>query len=434
VGLVALAPAAHAAGSAAPRHTLPNSTPDWAKPAAQVGTVASSAGLDGSDRLMKPTAGPGAPPSPAFVNAPPCSTSWGQKLATDKPPAYGETQPYAPCRDTPSQLEGAYGVNGAIAGGVNGRGQTVAIVDAFASPTIEKDADQYARLHGQPRVPFRQIVPPGIFNVPEDEPTGCDPQDWYGDETLDVEAVHAMAPAANVLYVGGQDCLDESLIDAVNKIVGGDRAQIISNSYGGVGEDEPVGLLQAWNGPARLAPVRRRRRHQPDLRRARLPEAGRAARAGARQRRRAAPRRARRQPRRRPQHGDARRPDPDVPRREREVSEYRIGGTSLSSPLTAGVMALSDQLARTRHGFANPALYAQAGTAAYRDVVAPVRPIADVRNDFVNGVDASDGITTSLRTFDQTQTLATTAGYDDVTGVGSPHGQAFLSALAFGAR
>ena len=77
-------------------------------------------------------------------------------------------------------------------------------------------------------------------------------------------------------------------------------------------------------------------------------------------------------------------------------------------------MALADQAAVTRHGFANPALYAQAGTAAYRDVVAPIRPIADVRNDFVNGVDASDGITTSLRTFDQTQpdAPATTAGYD----------------------
>jgi hypothetical protein len=29
-----------------------------------------------------------------------------------------------------------------------------------------------------------------------------DPQGWYGEETLDVEAVHGMAPAANVVYVG----------------------------------------------------------------------------------------------------------------------------------------------------------------------------------------------------------------------------------------
>ena len=37
---------------------------------------------------------------------------------------------------------------------------------------------------------------------------------------------------------------------------------------------------------------------------------------------------------------------------------------------------------------------------------------------------------TSLRTFDQTESLATTPGYDDVTGVGSPNGQRFLAALA----
>ena len=113
-------------------------------------------------------------------------------------------------------------------------------------------------------------------------------------------------------------------------------------------------------------------------------------------------------------------------------SPYHLGGTSLSSPLMAGVMALADQRAGRRHGFANPALYGRYGTAAYRDVVAPVAPIAVVRNDFVNSVDASEGTTTKLRTFDQTGTLHTTPGYDDVTGVGTPNGQQFLDALAFG--
>ena len=38
--------------------------------------------------------------------------------------------------------------------------------------------------------------------------------------------------------------------------------------------------------------------------------------------------------------------------------EYRIGGTSLSSPLFAGVVALSDDLFGYHHGFINPRLYA----------------------------------------------------------------------------
>nr|WP_284289508.1 hypothetical protein [Angustibacter aerolatus] len=40
-----------------------------------------------------------------------------------------------------------------------------------------------------------------------------------------------------------------------------------------------------------------------------------------------------------------------------KYSEYRIGGTSLASPLFAGVMAIADQVAGFSHGFANPALY-----------------------------------------------------------------------------
>jgi subtilase family serine protease len=109
--------------------------------------------------------------------------------------------------------------------------------------------------------------------------------------------------------------------------------------------------------------------------------------------------------------------------------EYRIGGTSLSSPLFAGVMALADQRAGRAHGFANPALYAAAGTSAYRDVVNPRSTVAAVRVDYINSENAADGLRTSLRTMNQTGTIATRPGYDDVTGVGSPNGAAFLSAL-----
>ena len=52
-----------------------------------------------------------------------------------------------------------------------------------------------------------------------------------------------------------------------------------------------------------------------------------------------------------------------------------------------------------------------------------------VRVDYVNSVDASDGTTASLRTENQTLSLPTTPGYDDVTGLGRPTA-ALLSALA----
>jgi subtilase family serine protease len=60
-----------------------------------------------------------------------------------------------------------------------------------------------------------------------------DPQGWFGEETLDVEAVHAMAPGATSVV---QSALSPENIDlhmAQNKVVSSDEAQIVSNSYGG---------------------------------------------------------------------------------------------------------------------------------------------------------------------------------------------------------
>src|SRR5262249_4707446 len=103
-----------------------------------------------------------------------------------------------------------------------------------------------------------------------------------------------------------------------------------------------------------------------------------------------------------------------------KYSEYRIGGTSLSSPLIAGIMALADQAAGHPHGFANPLFYSLAGSLAYRDIVSPASTVAVVRTNYVNGVDASNGLAFVLRTMNQTLSLQTTPGYDDVTGLGTP--------------
>ncbi len=133
--------------------------------------------------------------------------------------------------------------------GINGRGVTVAIVDAYASPTIRADIQQYAaRNGGAPWAlgQFKQHKPDSIrlgFRDPAGGNGGnlCDEQGWYGEETLDVEAVHTMAPGAKVLYVGAASCLDNDILNAVNDIVDGHQADIISNSYGDLGEDiDPV--------------------------------------------------------------------------------------------------------------------------------------------------------------------------------------------------
>ena len=115
--------------------------------------------------------------------------------------------------------------------------------------------------------------------------------------------------------------------------------------------------------------------------------------------------------------------------------EYRIGGTSLSSPLFAGVMALADQAAGKAHGFVNPALYAayKHNPGIVRDPHNPYpHALADVRVNFNNSLDASAGTSTVLRKFDELLTLHELPGYDDSTGLGTPFGITFLKALAPG--
>ena len=111
--------------------------------------------------------------------------------------------------------------------------------------------------------------------------------------------------------------------------------------------------------------------------------------------------------------------------------EYRIGGTSVSSPLFAGVMALVNQERSNNNlpplGFANPAIYHRYGTGAFRDVTDfPLGPrrLAQVRANYTNPATKGLPLLYYLRTLgidgEGAAALRATRGYDDATGVGSP--------------
>jgi hypothetical protein len=53
----------------------------------------------------------------------------------------------------------------------------------------------------------------------------------------------------------------------------------------------------------------------------------------------------------------------------------------------------------------------------YQRGVLPAR-IGNVRVDFINGLNAADGLTYSVRTCNQDSSLKVTGGWDDVTGIG----------------
>ncbi|HEV2236626.1 MAG TPA: S53 family peptidase [Ktedonobacterales bacterium] len=475
--------------------TVRSPSGDVTIPDALAATVDGVIGLDDSDQFVQTfhTIGDDATPPAAFVTGTPCSTYWGEKQAVGFTNPYGAgTLPYTPCGYTPQQVKGAYGISG-----YDGTGQTVAIIDAYAAPTIVQDADKWSSNRGIAQFQgsqFTQVVAPGTYHHPE-RGMKQDPQGWYGEETLDVESVHGMAPAANIVYVGAPNNFQD-LDAALNHVVDRHLAQIVTNSYGWNTELLPAGritpventLIQAaaegigvyfssgdnsdeslvdgytsadwpasspwvtavggtslavgatnnrlfetgwgtktdsWTGtgwattppgswqagggggvsrlftepawqqgvvqPAVFGAQGRTGRAVPDI--AALADANTGYIVGETQTF----------------------PDGTV-----KYDEYRLGGTSLSSPIMAGIMALADQAHGSPHGFANPLFYSKAGSAAFHDITNPPNTVAVVRVNFNNNVDASGGLSYRLRTMNQCLSLQTTPGWDDVTGLGTP--------------
>jgi subtilase family serine protease len=101
--------------------------------------------------------------------------------------------------------------------------------------------------------------------------------------------------------------------------------------------------------------------------------------------------------------------------------EYRIGGTSLASPLFAGMTALLLQHAGGGLGFLNPTIYGQAGKGTFNDIKGSPADAGNVRVDYANGLNQANGLLYTVRTFNQDSSLKITKGWDDVTGVGSPN-------------
>ncbi|WP_329398326.1 S53 family peptidase [Streptomyces melanogenes] len=187
-------------------------------------------------------------PGPAFKNSGPFSTYYGSNIATTLPDAYGTKVPYAVKGYTGKQLRAAYG-----AGGYTGKGVTVAITDAYASPTMAKDAQRYALRNGDKAYKHGQYseVKPADYNSVE----ACDAAGWYGEESLDVEAVHAVAPDADIVYVAGASCNDPDLLDALNKIVDHRLADIVSNSWGDIEANETPDVAAAYDQTFKLGAV-----------------------------------------------------------------------------------------------------------------------------------------------------------------------------------
>ena len=140
---------------------------------------------------------------------------------------------FIPCGYGGDQLQKAYGVDQLVARGIDGRGQTVAVVDAYGSSTILTDANAFSKAYGLPPLVMGQnfdiVSNNGAANRPETP--AQDPLGWQAEVTLDVEAVHSMAPGAKILLVAAPNNYSD-LDEAVNWVVVHHLANIVTNSWG----------------------------------------------------------------------------------------------------------------------------------------------------------------------------------------------------------
>jgi subtilase family serine protease len=121
---------------------------------------------------------------------------------------------------TPGQARHAYGFDRLSS---NGSGQTIAIIDAYDDPNIASDLAHFDAQFGLPAANLSKVR----INGPT---VGSG---WAGEISLDVEWVHAIAPAAKILLVEARSASYTDLLTAVDYARDQPGVVAISMSWGG---------------------------------------------------------------------------------------------------------------------------------------------------------------------------------------------------------
>jgi subtilase family serine protease len=159
---------------------------------------------------------------------------------------------------SPAQLTKAYNLGPLEQRGIDGAGQTIVIVDSFGSPTIAADLASFDSAFGL-RAPasLKVIQPAGPVPAYRDTTTRSG---WASETSMDVEWAHAMAPAAAIVLAETPTAETEGpagfpqIVAAENYVIQHHLGQIISQSFGATEEtfSSPAQLL-ALRGPYELA-------------------------------------------------------------------------------------------------------------------------------------------------------------------------------------
>jgi subtilase family serine protease len=184
----------------------------------------------------------GAPTVAASVSIQPGVHSELASLAQPPTQAQCVTTFTVPCYQ-PSQFQAAYDEQPLFAHGINGRGQTIVLVDSFGSPTIKSDLATFDAQFGLPAPPSFKVIQPAGPVGPYDPTTMSG---WAGETTLDVEWSHAMAPGASIVLVETPVAETEGvagfpqIIKAENYVIDHHLGDVISQSFSATEQTFPT--------------------------------------------------------------------------------------------------------------------------------------------------------------------------------------------------
>lgn len=132
---------------------------------------------------------------------------------------------------TPSQIENAYGVNQLIGAGSTGAGETVGIVDVYdadqSQDTLASDLSTFDSDCGLPTPTVNYVYPPQGSTNYNTTVTG-----WGGEEALDMQWVHSIAPGATIDMTFATTDDAPYLELAADFLVAQDVVNVISMSFG----------------------------------------------------------------------------------------------------------------------------------------------------------------------------------------------------------
>jgi subtilase family serine protease len=153
---------------------------------------------------------------------------------------------------TPAQIRAAYFLNPLLSAGVDGKGQSIVIVDSFGSPTIAHDLAVFDQRFNLPAPPSLLIIHPA-GPIPPFRQTSTR-LSWAAETTLDVEWAHVMAPAARIVLVETPVSENEGtsgfpqIVTSEKYVIAHHLGGVISQSFGATEETFPKGTLRPLRG------------------------------------------------------------------------------------------------------------------------------------------------------------------------------------------